>query len=155
MAVRDRFILPPDLGDDPAFALDSYNWSTFERWEFDLRRCAGYLGNVDFFIQERYARFDEEVEDMEEEEEDELQPTNLTEDKAMEMAIAKSELDDLGQWGGLAVQLRASMPQCLSSHPPREATDPSASSSGAIVILGYYVAFFYLFLALCKCLYYK
>jgi hypothetical protein len=30
---RRCFILPPDLRDDPAFALDSYNWSSFGIWE--------------------------------------------------------------------------------------------------------------------------
>jgi hypothetical protein len=50
---------------------------------------------VDFFIREHRARFNEE-------EEDEIQPPSLMEDEAMEMAIANSELDDLGQWDGLA-----------------------------------------------------
>ena len=35
---RLRTILPPDLCDDPAFAVNSYAWITFGTWEFDPRR---------------------------------------------------------------------------------------------------------------------
>jgi hypothetical protein len=41
-----------------AFALDTYNWSTFGTWEFDPRHHAGYLVDVDFFNRELHTRFD-------------------------------------------------------------------------------------------------
>jgi hypothetical protein len=87
--------------------LDSYSWYTFGTWEFDLRRGAGYLGVVDFFNWERRPHFDDDEEDKEgtDEEEDELQPPNLTEDEAMEMAIGNRKLDNHTQCDGLAVQL--------------------------------------------------
>jgi hypothetical protein len=28
------------------FTLDFFNWDMFDTWEFDLRRCEGYLGDV-------------------------------------------------------------------------------------------------------------
>jgi hypothetical protein len=40
----------------------------------------------------------------------ELQPPELTEEEAMEIAIDKSDLDDLAKWKGLVVQLRESAP---------------------------------------------
>ena len=46
---RRRTVLPPDLRDDPAFAVTSYNWIAFGTWEFDPRRRAGYLGDEAFF----------------------------------------------------------------------------------------------------------
>jgi hypothetical protein len=65
---------------------------------------------VDFFIRECRACFndeqeegeeeedadEEDEEDTKEEEDDELQLSNLTEDRAMEMAIANNKLNDLG-----------------------------------------------------------
>jgi hypothetical protein len=99
-----RFILQPDQHDDPTFTLDSYKWSTFGTWESNSRRQASYLGDVDFFNQERRVRFDNKEEDEKGalEEKDELQPPNLTEDEAMEMAIINREFDDLAQWDDLA-----------------------------------------------------
>jgi hypothetical protein len=38
----------------------------------------------------------------------EYQPTDLNEDEAIQLAIAQSELGQLGQWDGLVVQLRES-----------------------------------------------
>jgi hypothetical protein len=38
---RRRAILSPDLREDPAYALNSYNWISFGTWEFDARRRAG------------------------------------------------------------------------------------------------------------------
>ncbi|KAK1631985.1 hypothetical protein QYE76_006300 [Lolium multiflorum] len=43
-----RAILPPDLREDPAYALNSYNWISFGTWELDAQRCAAYLGDVDY-----------------------------------------------------------------------------------------------------------
>jgi hypothetical protein len=28
------------------FTLDFFNWDMFDTWEFDPRRCEGYLGDV-------------------------------------------------------------------------------------------------------------
>jgi hypothetical protein len=93
-----RFILPKYLRDDPAFSLDSYNWPTFGRWEFNPHRCVGYLGDIDFFNRELIVRFDDDEDENDAlDEEDELQLPNLTEDEAMEMAIGNSEVDDLAQ----------------------------------------------------------
>jgi hypothetical protein len=39
----------------------------------------------------------------------ELQPVDLTEKEALELAIAQSELDMLGQWCGLAMHLHGSL----------------------------------------------
>jgi hypothetical protein len=36
--------LPSDLRDDPAYALNYYNWATFGAWEFHPRGRAGYPG---------------------------------------------------------------------------------------------------------------
>jgi hypothetical protein len=45
---RHRAILPPDLREDPVYVLNSYNWISFGAREFDSRRQAGYLGDVDY-----------------------------------------------------------------------------------------------------------
>jgi hypothetical protein len=109
--------------------LDSYNWSTFGAWEFDdPRRRAGYVGDMDFFNRERRVHFDEE-EGVDEEEDDELQSPNLTEDEAMEMAIGNSELDDLTQWDGLAVQLRATV---LAQRRPTTPPSPHHARAPAL-----------------------
>jgi hypothetical protein len=60
---RHRFIQPPDLREDPTFALNSYNWSTFGTWEFDPRRHAGYLCDIDFFNREQRVRFGDDEKD--------------------------------------------------------------------------------------------
>ena len=49
---RRRTILPPVLREDQAYALNSYNWISFGTWEFDARRRAGYLGDVEYFDRE-------------------------------------------------------------------------------------------------------
>jgi hypothetical protein len=122
---------PSDLREDPPFALDSYNWSTFGTWEFDdPHRRAVYVVDMDFFNRERHTHFDKE-EGVDEEEDDELQPPNLTEDEAMEMAIINRELDDLDQWDDLAVQLRAfalaqGRPLAPPPPPPAPAPPPAA-----------------------------
>jgi hypothetical protein len=40
---RRCFIPPPDLHDDPTFALNSYNLVTYGTWDFHPRRQAGYF----------------------------------------------------------------------------------------------------------------
>jgi hypothetical protein len=52
--------LPSDLREDPAYALNSYNWISFGTWEFHARRRAGYLANVDYFEREIAAEEEEE-----------------------------------------------------------------------------------------------
>jgi hypothetical protein len=42
---RRRAYLPPDLCDDPAFAVSSYHWHTWRRTEEVLRSNAGFLGD--------------------------------------------------------------------------------------------------------------
>ena len=140
-----RFILPPYLHADPAFAANSHNWISFGTWEFHPRRRAGYLGGFDFFSRELGVGEEEEETDDDEaayedvvseegdefEEEDaaevedaaqadgddhldvpawdpETQPPDISEEEAVAIAIANSELDQLGMWDGLAVQLRDS-----------------------------------------------
>jgi hypothetical protein len=88
-------------------------------WEFDSRRHAGYLGGVDFFSQESGLGLDDVdffnlesgigLDDDEEDEDDEvvvldalevkeeLQPRNLTDKEAMEMAITESNLVEFSQ----------------------------------------------------------
>jgi hypothetical protein len=56
---RRRAILPPDLQQDPAYTLNSYNWISFGTWEFDARRRAGYLWVVEFFDREITAEEEE------------------------------------------------------------------------------------------------
>jgi hypothetical protein len=103
--------------------------STFGTWEFDPCHHAGYLGDIDFFSRELLALFDDDEEDMEDKEgtskqEDELQPPNLTEEDAMEMAIANTNLDELAPWDGLAIQLRASV--LAQGRPPTPLVTPPA-----------------------------
>jgi hypothetical protein len=49
---RHIFILPPNLREDPAFAIGSLNRRSFVAWEFDPRRRAGYLDDMSFFNQD-------------------------------------------------------------------------------------------------------
>jgi hypothetical protein len=42
-----RPLLLPDLHADHAYAIKSYALDTFRRWEWDLRRHTGFLGNED------------------------------------------------------------------------------------------------------------
>jgi hypothetical protein len=60
---RRRFILSPDLCDDPTFYLRSDNWLTFRAWEFDPRSQAGYLSNMGFFNNELGVGLTKEEED--------------------------------------------------------------------------------------------
>jgi hypothetical protein len=66
----------------------------------------GYLGNVNFFNRERFVGLGSEEDDEDEVHDEsttapsvgvnqEFQPANLTEEEAIEMAIAQSELDQL------------------------------------------------------------
>nr|XP_051211107.1 uncharacterized protein LOC127328553 [Lolium perenne] len=45
---RRRRYLPPDLCDDPAYAIDSGSWRTYLSTETDKRRRAGFMGDRDF-----------------------------------------------------------------------------------------------------------
>jgi hypothetical protein len=56
---RRRAILLVDLREDRAYALNSYNWISFGTWEFDARRQAWYLGDVDYFDLELVADDDD------------------------------------------------------------------------------------------------
>jgi hypothetical protein len=110
------------LCDDPSFALHSYNWITFGTCEFHLRCRAGCLGDVGYFNRELCIGLDS---DAAKDHQDvmfvnggvpdltavdlELQPVDLTEKEALELAIAQSELDMLGQWCGLAMHLHGSL----------------------------------------------
>jgi hypothetical protein len=55
-----------------------------------------------------------------------LQPANLMEEEAVEMAITQSDLDHLTQWDGLAIQLRA------SAHAQRRRASPPATPPAPI-----------------------
>jgi hypothetical protein len=63
--------LPVDLREDPAYALNSYNWISFGMWEFHARGRAGYLGDLDYFAHEITAEEDENDNNDEDEDEDE------------------------------------------------------------------------------------
>jgi hypothetical protein len=65
------------------------------------------------------------------EDEDEIQPPNLTEDDAMEMAISNNELDNLAQWDVLAIQLRAVDSSSASS---RTSTASSSSTTSSLAM---------------------
>jgi hypothetical protein len=56
---RHRAILPADLGEDPAYALNSNNWISFGVWDFDAHYRAGYLGDLDYFYCEIVTEEDE------------------------------------------------------------------------------------------------
>jgi hypothetical protein len=57
---------PPDLRDDPAFSLNSYNWITLETWEFHPRRQEGYLGDTVYFNREHDAGLGDDEKDEDE-----------------------------------------------------------------------------------------
>ena len=146
---RRRAVLPPDLREDPAYALNSYNWISFGAWEFDARRRAAYLADVDYF--EREIAAEEEENDHEDADEDgdkdedgdvtmpqydhddggpawdpENQPPDISEEEAIAMALANSEQDELNElalWDGLAIQLRESaLAQGRPATPPATPT---------------------------------
>ena len=166
---RNRTVLLPDLRDDPAFAVTSYNWITFGTWEFDPRRRAGYLGDASFFDTSATDDDaeddgeDDDEDDGEDDEEDEdndedggedeegaggdldfpggddgvlpwdpaHQPLDIDEDQALQIAMARSELEELGRWDGLIVQLRESSllqgrPATPPGTPPRDPLTPPA-----------------------------
>jgi hypothetical protein len=77
--------LPPDLQQDPAYALNSYNWISFETWEFDARRRAGYLGDIEFFNHEIAA--EEQENDQDDADDDE------NEDEAEDEQVEREEYD--------------------------------------------------------------
>jgi hypothetical protein len=54
-----------------AFSLHSNNWLTFEAWEFNPRRQAGYLDDVAFFNRERGVGLTKDEEDEDEGHDDE------------------------------------------------------------------------------------
>jgi hypothetical protein len=107
---RGRFSLPPDLRDDPAYAINTYNWITSGASDFNPHLRAGYLGDVNFFDRKGGKGRDDGEEDKDElhDEEDDghndaffdntaapggvvnqlVQPAELTEDEALKMAIA-------------------------------------------------------------------
>jgi hypothetical protein len=45
---RRRLYLPPNHHAAPAYAIDSDTWRTWRETEKDLRRMAGFLGDMDF-----------------------------------------------------------------------------------------------------------
>jgi hypothetical protein len=72
---------PPALWRDPAFAIESPAWGTFARWEWNVERCAGYLGDRDWdlaWVLEAYSSddedeaFEEDEDDADEDEDDDL-----------------------------------------------------------------------------------
>jgi hypothetical protein len=86
-----------------------------------------YLGDVGYFNWELGVGLDEEEEEDKDDDTDdedtlfdnggapplpavdsEIQPTDLGEEEALELEIAKSELEELGRWNGLAIKLRES-----------------------------------------------
>jgi hypothetical protein len=46
--LQRRAFIPPHLRRDQAYVIASLNWNTFSRWEWNVERCAGYLGDVDW-----------------------------------------------------------------------------------------------------------
>jgi hypothetical protein len=56
---RRRPILLANLREDPAYALNSYNWISFGTWGFDARRRARYLGDLDYLDREIAAEEEE------------------------------------------------------------------------------------------------
>ncbi|MBS2180363.1 hypothetical protein KFZ29_25365, partial [Salmonella enterica subsp. enterica serovar Typhimurium] len=85
---RRRAILPPDLREDPTYALNSYNWISFGTWEFDARRRAAYLADVDYF--EREITAEEEENDQEDADED----SDEDEDEHEDVTMAQYDHDD-------------------------------------------------------------
>jgi hypothetical protein len=127
--------LSGDLQEDPAYALNSYNWISFGTREFDARRRAGYLGELDYFDHEIATEEDENENEGEHEDDDhedyaakaergdndhnnggpvwdpETKPSDISEEEAIAMALTNRELDELNKlimWDGLAIQLRES-----------------------------------------------
>ncbi|KAK1669924.1 hypothetical protein QYE76_058083 [Lolium multiflorum] len=119
-----------DLREDSAYALNSYNWISFGTWEFDARRRARYLGDLDYFDREiaveEYANnnndaaakaecetsLDGHVQGGDNDPDDggpawdpEIQPLDISEKEAIAMALANIEL---AMWDVLAIQLRES-----------------------------------------------
>lgn len=45
---RRRAVLPPDLGDDPAYAINSPRWDDYCRYETEKGRKAGFLADRDY-----------------------------------------------------------------------------------------------------------
>jgi hypothetical protein len=61
--IHRRVIQSSDLLDDPAYTLNSYNWTTVGAWGFDLYHPAGYLDDVDFFNWDHGIGLDDNKED--------------------------------------------------------------------------------------------
>jgi hypothetical protein len=97
--------LPPDLQEDPVYALNSYNWISFGTWEFDARCRTGYLGDLEYFDREIATEEEENVQKDDDEDQQveradydhdddgsawdpETQPPDIAEDEAIAMALA-------------------------------------------------------------------
>jgi hypothetical protein len=166
---RCRAILPADLREDSAYALNSYNLISYGTWEFEARCRAGYLGDVDYFVRELAAEendnekgeYDDDVDEDEGIEDDdaaeagykpssdghvqggsnghdddgpawdpETQPLDISEEEAIDIVMAKSELDQLAMWDGLAFLFReSSLARGRPTTPPATPTSATASSS--------------------------
>jgi hypothetical protein len=102
-----------DLREDPVFEINSYNWITFGTCEFVPRRRAGYLYDAGFFkrevlssptdddkdnnkeasVEEADDHDDEGFDDSGTAWDPEHQPPDLNQDKAIQLAIDRNELD--------------------------------------------------------------
>jgi hypothetical protein len=117
----------------------------------EVRRAPprGYLADVDYF--EREIAAEEEENDQKDADEDgdededvtmaqydhddggpawdpETQPPDITEDEAIAMALANSELNELAMWDGLTIQIReAAFAQGRPATPP---ATPTRSNQG-------------------------
>jgi hypothetical protein len=130
--------------------------------EFDPRRRAGFLSDVDYFNRELVVdddddgEYDDDDVDVDEEAEDdeaeyeassdghgqggdnghdndglawdpETQPPDISEEEAITIAMANSELDQLSMWDGLAIQLcESSLAQERPATPPATPTRTQA-----------------------------
>jgi hypothetical protein len=88
--------LPSYLREDQAYALNSYNWISFGTWEFDVRRRAGYLGDVDYFEREITAEEEENDQEDADEDEDEDKDADEDEDEDEDVNMAHYDHDDGG-----------------------------------------------------------
>ena len=104
--LRRRALLPPDLVDDPTYAVNSHLWDRWLEMEHDHRRRLAFAATAP----PDYVPADEPDDEEEEEGEGENDPVDEDgdEEEALRQAIEASELEELGRWPDLATALRAS-----------------------------------------------
>jgi hypothetical protein len=131
--IRHRWaILPPDLCEDSAFAMD-FEWWVYPTYEPCPRHRSSLLGDEEYDYgatvntPQQVPRAPPEEEEAEEVviPVEEYQPQDLSEEEAIRPAMEESNLLELGLWDGLGTQLQAST-ICDRAAPPLPPPPPPA-----------------------------